>query len=191
MTKNQIQNKLKDLIESGDDRTLKILWATVKKYKLIDSNSQNQVATSHEQTLYRLVYTSARASNCDDRNIDLILEASRRNNRKLNITGVLLYTDTRFIQILEGPHEHILTLYEKILKDNRHVGSLRRFCEPVATRHFSDWNMAKKHLNSEELEYKSEISKENKKIYNSLMDGDLHSYEDDGIRVLKAFLSIS
>jgi len=39
---------------------------------------------------------------CDDSEIDKILDSAKRNNPGLDITGVLLYTEKKFIQYLEG-----------------------------------------------------------------------------------------
>ena len=187
MTKAEIQQILHDIVDQGDNRALKILWATTKKYDLHKTKADQP----SDQTLYRLVYTSARSSQCTEKDIEEILEASRKNNAELDITGILLYTSNRFVQIIEGPHDSVMQLYNKLQRDTRHGGSTIRFSEAVSTRHFSDWNMAQKNIHTKDLEYKANISLENKKVYESLIDGDLHNYQDDGIRVLKTFLSIA
>lgn len=192
MTKKEVQIILKSIIDNGDQTALKVLWSAAKKYNLIEAVQSSSIPLqSQKESLYRLVYTSARSSNCDESNIQKILQSSRQNNPALGITGLLIYTENRFLQIIEGPLDNVMNLYEKIEKDSRHAGSNLRYCEPTLTRHFSDWNMAEKNISISELKYKAEISMENQQIYKSLIDGDLHSYKDDGIRVLKAFLSIN
>ena len=52
--------------------------------------------------LYQLVYTSARNAKCDENEITSIVAACQRNNPGKDITGVLLYSDNRFLQYLEG-----------------------------------------------------------------------------------------
>ena len=52
--------------------------------------------------LYRLVYTSFRKPKCDDGEIKNILDACKRNNPRRNITGILMHSDSRFIQYIEG-----------------------------------------------------------------------------------------
>ncbi|MFK7951914.1 MAG: BLUF domain-containing protein [Ekhidna sp.] len=171
-------------IKNADEKLLRILGAVVKEYKS-DFRKEKK-----EENLFRLVYTSARLKNCTDEDIEQILEVSRRNNGKINVTGILIHTDDRFLQVLEGDKEVIMKLYHKIEKDDRHGGSNMRFCEPVKERHFSDWEMAGKKIDKS-VEFKTDINDKKRKHYDSMMDGDLSSYKDDGMRVLKTFLLVS
>lgn len=184
------KEKLDFLISKGDDKLLDILYAVAKEYSS-NNHSFNIEKKVAPQQLYRLVYTSARSSQCDEKEIDKILAASRRNNKPLDITGVLLHTHDRFLQVLEGEKDKVMTLYQKIEKDKRHGGSMMRFCEPVDERHFGDWNMAGKKINSEKIKYDTSISNQNKQLYKSMLNGDIHSYKDDGMRVLKTFIAFS
>jgi len=52
--------------------------------------------------LSQIIYVSVRNANCSDEEIQKILESSNRNNGKLDITGVLLYSRNKFLQVLEG-----------------------------------------------------------------------------------------
>jgi len=178
-----LRNELKSLIDTSDERLLRILLAVIKEYQ----------PAKKDQTgvLYRLVYTSARRSNCSDSEIEKILEASRKNNAKLGITGILIHTKDRFLQVLDGEKDKVKALYQKIEKDDRHGGSIMRFCEPVAGRHFSDWEMAGKKVDEDTVQFHTAISKQKMAVYRSMMDGDLSSYKDEGMRVLKTFLMVS
>lgn len=200
------RQELLSIIAQGDTKLLNIMYAVAQEY-LREPEKENrpdirtsigsikadriQTDTGEAGKLYRLVYTSARSSSCDEECVKDILEASRRNNAKLGITGMLIHTKDRFLQILEGPYEKVTALYNKISKDPRHGGSLMRFCEPVKERHFGDWNMAYKAYDSDQVQYNTLISEESKQLYASLMDGDLHNYKDAGMRVLKVFLQVS
>ena len=42
------------------------------------------------------------------------MESSIRNNGKIDISGVLLYSDQKFLQVLEGEHKQIIELYDTI-----------------------------------------------------------------------------
>jgi hypothetical protein len=97
----------------------------------------------------------------------------------------------RFLQILEGSEKNVQFLYDKIQLDDRHGGSSVRFFEPVAKREFGEWNMAYKKVTDQSIEYNTDTSTENKNMYKSLMDGNLFSYKDDGMRILKTFLLVS
>ncbi len=181
---SQLKDQLLEIVEQADDKLLRMMLAISREYNDIETSSE-------ESQLYRLVYTSARSSRCSDEEIEKILEASRRNNKRLNVTGILIHTKDRFLQVLEGDREKVTALYNKIEKDNRHGGSIMRFCEPVDKRYFADWNMASKKVNSNDIEYNTSVSDQKRKLYQSMMDGDLSSYKDEGMRVLKTFLLIS
>ncbi|MGB0524938.1 MAG: BLUF domain-containing protein, partial [Flammeovirgaceae bacterium] len=70
--------------------------------------------------LAQLVYISSRHKSCSTKQIAKILEASRPYNEKHQITGILLYSESSFLQVLEGDRLDILLLYDKIKKDSRH-----------------------------------------------------------------------
>ncbi|MEQ8552621.1 MAG: BLUF domain-containing protein [Cyclobacteriaceae bacterium] len=187
MTLRELKLQLHSWIEKGDVKILKMLYAIAKVYF-----TANQALES-EQTveLYRLVYTSSRANDCDEACIDNILESSRKNNPKEGITGILLHTEDRFLQILEGPLSNVMAAYNRIFQDKRHGGAQIRFCQPTAERYFSQWHMGSKDITEEGLSYDTLISKEERDLYASLVDGDLSTYKDDGMRILKTFLAIS
>lgn len=70
-----------------------------------------------------------------------ILEVARQNNKKINVTGMLLYDDGNFLQVLEGEEEVVTSLYTKICKDPRHENIMMYVKKPIEKRHFDDWAM--------------------------------------------------
>lgn len=48
----------------------------------------------------------------------------RTNNERAGITGMLLYKDGNFMQLLEGEKEAVLRLHKNIIVDPRHKGFL-------------------------------------------------------------------
>lgn len=91
--------------------------------------------------LYHLVYLSAATAEFSEDDLSDILKASRRNNQRRGITGMLLYSDGGFIQALEGPKEEVLDLYEKIEQDPRHSNAIKLLDGPIEERDFSEWEM--------------------------------------------------
>lgn len=87
-----------------------------------------------------LLYTSK--SNLKDyKEIDnIILQADKYNNEH-NITGILLFDDTYFLQILEGEHDEILNLYEQIKQDERHYEISLKSVGNIDHRNFPEWSM--------------------------------------------------
>ncbi|QYE37067.1 BLUF domain-containing protein (plasmid) [Polymorphobacter sp. PAMC 29334] len=91
-----------------------------------------------------LLYVSQ--SSIDDVNAEQavinIVHASMIRNRKSEITGALMYTGARFIQILEGRNESVLELMDKIHRDVRHK-NVRVISQRIVTsRLFEGWAMA-------------------------------------------------
>ena len=52
------------------------------------------------------------------------------------------------MQVIEGPEEAILRLYEKISRDPRHDGLLVLSQEAISERQFSDWSMGFQNLDN-------------------------------------------
>lgn len=140
--------------------------------------------------LHRLVYTSSRRPNCTNEEITKILETSKKNNPPKNITGILLHSQRRFIQYLEGDREELIKLYDKIAKDPRHGGLNIRDFEPIQSRTFPNWHMAFKDVSKNALKFNTLISSQDKEIFKDLIEGDLYNREH-GLRILKAFFEIA
>ena len=66
-----------------------------------------------------LIYTS-HPIGFDAKNINSILEISKINNKKHNLTGCLVYRQDLYLQYLEGPDENLEITYKRILNDKRH-----------------------------------------------------------------------
>ena len=105
-----------------------------------------------------LIYVSKQSYDLDQDDIDNILESSRVNNAQNNITGMLLYIEGNFFQVLEGKASYILELYEKITKDKRHQNSVIVSQGNLEKRIFKDWTMKFKALSKKEFEELSGIT---------------------------------
>ncbi len=75
-----------------------------------------------------------------------LLNVSRRNNELSGITGMLLYKERRFPQILEGDEHAVRQTYERILRDLRHRDAVTLLEGERSEREFEEWSMAFKHL---------------------------------------------
>lgn len=91
--------------------------------------------------LYRVIYISASKTLLDAAGIEEILMRSRRNNAKCGVTGVLLYHDGGFLQVLEGLRAPVERVFAAICADPRHHGVIKLWRGPVAVRLFGDWRM--------------------------------------------------
>jgi hypothetical protein len=57
------------------------------------------------------------------------------------VTGMLLYTDGNFFQVLEGDEPVVARLFEMIGRDTRHDRVVKIIQEPIAERAFGNWSM--------------------------------------------------
>ena len=99
--------------------------------------------------MFALVYVSTATIRWSDTDLDQLLQRSRRDNLIADITGLLLFKDGNFMQILEGPRDAVLKLLAKIRSDTRHQGLMVLFEEETPHREFKDWSMGFKKVGPE------------------------------------------
>ncbi|ADR21490.1 blue-light sensor BLUF [Marivirga tractuosa] len=121
--------------------------------------------------LSHLVYVSVRKKECTEEEIDKILAACKRNNPELDVTGVLLYSKTHFLQYLEGDYKEISGLYEKIKTDDRHKNVVLITTGQIKERSFPSWEMGSKEINEEKVEFQTDLSKEEAKTFQDIISG--------------------
>ncbi len=73
--------------------------------------------------------------------LDAILNNTSRRNSTLNITGLLVYNNGNFLQILEGNYDRVYNLYAKIITDDRHDNIIKLIDEPLETRIFDSYEV--------------------------------------------------
>ncbi len=104
--------------------------------------------------MIRITYISKLAHPLSIKEIETIGIMASHNNKHVNITGLLIYFEKLFFQVLEGDDKEIDRLYVKIEKDARHVEILRLKTEyDVKERLFPSWSMKTINLdnNSDDL----------------------------------------
>lgn len=92
--------------------------------------------------MLQIAYISTAKGIVDQALLDSILAVSRRNNAVAGISGLLVSGGRRFLQVLEGPDQAVLTTYARIQADPRHRSFVLVTCQGVAERAFGDWSMA-------------------------------------------------
>jgi Sensors of blue-light using FAD len=88
-----------------------------------------------------IVYSSSASDTFTEADLPALLAQSRDNNARLGITGMLLYRDGRFLQLLEGEKDVVRAKLEVIAGDDRHVRIRRLIEDDIGTRQFPDWSM--------------------------------------------------
>ena len=70
-----------------------------------------------------------------------LLSTARAKNLVRDITGLLLYKEPLFMQLLEGPEDVVETLFETIKQDPRHSNVSGLVRGEISERTFPDWQM--------------------------------------------------
>lgn len=99
--------------------------------------------------IYFLIYVSIANDELSEQQLLEILKVSRANNTRDEITGMLLYKDRRFMQLLEGPEGAVCATYGRITKDVRHHDATILLEGPTDERDFPDWTMGFQPLNGD------------------------------------------
>ena len=89
----------------------------------------------------QLLYVSNTLPDLTPGVLDDILTTSRRNNAMMGITGLLLYIDGGFLQMLEGDELALRELYGRISADHRHSDLRLMLDRETGARAFPAWGM--------------------------------------------------
>lgn len=98
--------------------------------------------------LVRCIYASRANLGSDERALDAILGQSRINNARQGITGLLIYANDVFLQVLEGGRAPVSQLLGHIMRDPRNKDLQILSWEEITERRFSGWSMGQVNLSS-------------------------------------------
>jgi len=98
--------------------------------------------------VHTYVYLSRASEDFNENDIDAIVEISRRNNTRDGVTGMLLYKDGKFLQILEGDEVKVKEIARRIEADPRH-GEVTVIFDGKMPQLFNDWSMGYANLNTD------------------------------------------
>lgn len=106
-------------------------------------------STEPEDMLFSLTYVSSAVELFSKSELKHLLAVSLENNAKRGVTGMLLYKEGNFMQVLEGAEREVrIVFYEKISADTRHKDIIVLLQGPVAERQFPHWDMGFRDLDS-------------------------------------------
>jgi len=97
--------------------------------------------TTTDDTVFSVVYSSTATEPFSDEALGDLLQQCRDANAERDITGMLLYRNGRFIQILEGPEQAVRETMGKIERDPRHDHLRVLIDEFIEERNFAEWTM--------------------------------------------------
>ncbi len=74
---------------------------------------------------HAICYISTATQNLNDLQIGELMEDWKQKNSKLNLKGILLYSQGHFFQVLEGEKRVVLEIFQTIQMDSRHTGIIQ------------------------------------------------------------------
>jgi Sensors of blue-light using FAD len=89
----------------------------------------------------QLIYASAAVKPFTPPELRDLLAVARGKNTPIEVSGLLLYNQGSFFQILEGEEDTVEALYQKIGKDPRHTKVLLLLKRKLEERNFGEWSM--------------------------------------------------
>jgi hypothetical protein len=110
--------------------------------------------------MLELIYTSATFKPFSEPELTVLLQKARLKNARLGITGMLVYDEGSFLQIIEGNAEVVQALFNVIREDARHHRVIKLLETTVPGRSFDTWSMGfvtTAHLRSTDLAGYSEL----------------------------------
>jgi hypothetical protein len=92
--------------------------------------------------MHHILYLSQVRAALSENDLRALLVTSRAKNEARNITGILVYCERQFMQLLEGEEANVAQLYATLAQDPRHTGLIKLADKPITQRSFAGWSMA-------------------------------------------------
>lgn len=134
-----------------------------------------------------LIYVSSATQHFSEEDLKELLVISRRNNTAQGITGMLLYAEDNFIQVIEGDSEAVDALYSRISKDPRHNSISVLLRGEIQTRNFSQWSMGFKSISMKDYTELTGF----KSLHSIDLDADNRGIDRPVLLLIKNFLKIN
>lgn len=92
--------------------------------------------------MFQVLYTSEAGHAFTRDDLALLLTCARQRNAAADLTGMLVFAQNRFLQVLEGRAENVLATFDRIEVDPRHTNITTLFRgNASAGRSFAEWSM--------------------------------------------------
>lgn len=88
---------------------------------------------------YAISYVSTAHVDLHQQEVEDIMRQTNEYNNGREITGLLLYNERSFFQLIEGEKKTIRDLYEKIAQDSRHRDIIKFLEKPVTRPSFDGY----------------------------------------------------
>lgn len=98
------------------------------------------------KALISVIYASRSTEHFQEHQIPDLLKQARLANAKHELTGMLLYINGNFLQVLEGHPDLVEAVYSVILRDKRHTQTTLIARETIDERAYEGWTLCHKTL---------------------------------------------
>ncbi len=92
---------------------------------------------------YAISYVSTARKDLLEQEVNDIMNKTNEYNKSQEITGILLFNERNFFQLIEGEKHIVQNLYEKILQDSRHHDIIKflemEVCRPSFDGYLTDF----------------------------------------------------
>ena len=198
-TMNQISDATKESADKSREATGQVaslatlanqLGESVSQF-VLDGDSESQerkvlgeikdvsnIITEKKTDLVRVVFTGDKSSTCD---VDGMVATAQTTNPGRGVTGMLLHTESRLLQVLEGPEAAVIAAYEQAKSSSSLASCDMRYRQPATERKFADWAMGVAEVSEGEA---------SGDFTGAMLDGNENAYQDGSIELLKTFLTV-
>ncbi len=104
-----------------------------------------------KEILHQIVYVSKPTRSMTLSEVRELLVKAQINNHFKDVTGMLLFDGDSFLQVLEGPKDTVMALFEKIERDPRHTQFTSLVERKIPQRDFGDWSMGLAHIEGKHM----------------------------------------
>ena len=91
--------------------------------------------------MFQLIYRSTARQEFWPNDLFALVEKARVKNAARDLTGMLLFHQNQFLQLLEGPEAAVRDCFAVIQRDTRHGDIQVLFTDQVEERSFPNWTM--------------------------------------------------
>ena len=128
---------------------------------------------------HRLVYLSDAAPSFQVSELPQLLTVSRANNERDGLTGLMIFHERRFFQVLEGDMNAVMTCFNRIMRDPRHENLFMIETTAAQTRAFGQWRMAYEQVSDLPVELRQTVFS----IYDMVPPNSEERGDDDTVRL--------
>tara|TARA_B100001750_G_C15373693_1_gene528656 strand:+ start:408 stop:812 length:405 start_codon:yes stop_codon:yes gene_type:complete len=113
-----------------------------------------------------ICYVSTANKELSKSDISLLFKTVRQKNDILGVTGILMFSEGNFFQIMEGEHHTINDIFKNIKVDPRHYNVIKILQKPTGNQFFNHYHSGFTTILNHEEKYKLQSFLNNEKVVN-------------------------